>query len=124
MCDNSNACGCHQASGASVAGDIGAGIVKGVFAFIGACVALTLIVGVLKLVLPWLAGGLAVIFAVVCAAAAVVTVRRRRRLRRLIPAPLPSAARTEVTGVTVRALGQAQSPPAAIPSRQARSRIR
>jgi len=105
MCDNSSACGCRESSGAaSAVNDIGAGIVKGVFGVIGGCVALTLIVGVVRMVLPWLAGGLAAVFAVTCGTAVVVIVRRRRRLRGVIPAPLPATSRTIVEAVTVRAI--------------------
>jgi hypothetical protein len=104
MCDSSSACGCGPASAASAVSDIGAGIIKGVFGVIGGCVALTLIVGVVRMVLPWLAGGLAAVFAVTCGTAVVVTVRRRRRLRGVIPAPIDAAPRTTVEAVTVRAI--------------------
>lgn len=93
-------------------------LVKAPFMFIGGCVALVLVVGVVRMVLPWLAGGLAVVFGVVCAAAVVVTVRRRRRLRRLVPAPLPTVARTVVEAVEVRAVTAPRGRPAAIRARQ------
>jgi len=92
-------------------------LVKAPFMVIGACFAVTLAVGVVRMVLPWLAGGLAVVFGVLCVTAVAVRVRRRRRLRALVPAPLPSAPRTAVTGVTVQSIGQSHSPPIVTPSR-------
>ena len=83
-------CECHKTSAAGAVSDIGSGIVRGVFTVIGGCFAVTLVVGVVRMVLPLLAAGLAVVFAAVCVTAVTVTVRRRLRRRRpVVLAPEP-----------------------------------